>query len=77
LNAASLFKYKVHLCNPNTQLSQQRSGEKTADEVKYTFRQHMGDKFYLIFMTENYDDEEINEMLNNVPNEHLEIFIVE
>jgi hypothetical protein len=33
---------------------------------------HMGDKFYLIFMTENYDDDEINEMLNNVPNEHLE-----
>jgi hypothetical protein len=62
---------------PVTQLSQQRSGGKTADEVKYALGQHMGDKFYLIFMTENYDDDEINEMLNNVPNEHLEIFIVE
>ena len=38
---------------------------------------HMGDKFHLIFMTESYDDDEINEILNHLPNEHLEIFIVE
>ena len=56
-----------------------QESDKYTDNVTREVNGHfnMGDKFSLVFMSNSYDDDELNQMINAVPNEHLEIFMVE